>query len=69
MPDKMEEQTVRVYQRIREILTEARERAWQAVNTEMVACYWHIGRLLVEEEQSGEALATGSTSSKLYPRR
>jgi DUF1016 N-terminal domain len=39
-----------LYQQIREVLT-------QAVNYEMVACYWEIGRLIVEEEQRGEARA------------
>ena len=40
-----------IYQQIREVLIQARSRAWQAVNTEMVLCYWQIGRLIVEEEQ------------------
>jgi hypothetical protein len=42
-----------IYQQIREVLIKARGRALQAVNTEMVACYWQIGRLIVEEEQRG----------------
>ena len=46
-----------IYQQIREILTQARSRAFRAVNTAMVACYWEIGRLLVEEEQRGETRA------------
>ncbi len=46
-----------VYQQVRAILTRSRSRAWQAVNTEMVACYWEIGRLIVEEEQRGKARA------------
>ena len=29
-----------IYQRIKEVLTNARSRAWQAVNTAMVASYW-----------------------------
>jgi len=48
---------VGLYQQIRDVLTQARSRAWQAVNYEMVACYWEIGRLIVEEEQRGEARA------------
>jgi hypothetical protein len=35
----------------------SRSRAWQAVNTEMVACYWQIGRLIIKEEQRGETRA------------
>jgi len=46
-----------IYQQIREVLIQARGRALQAVNTEMVACYWQIGRLIVEEEQQGEIRA------------
>jgi len=49
--------TQRIYQQIREVLIQARGRALQAVNTEMVACYWEIGRLIVEEEQRGEKKA------------
>ena len=46
-----------IYQQIREVLIQARNRALQAVNTEMVACYWQGGRLIVEEEQRGETRA------------
>jgi hypothetical protein len=46
-----------IYQQIREVFIQARSRALQAVNTEMVACYWEIGRLIIEEEQQGEKRA------------
>ena len=46
-----------IYQQVRAILIRSRSRAWQAVNAEMVACYWQIGRLIVEEEQRGETRA------------
>jgi len=46
-----------IYRQIREILIQSRGRALQAVNTEMVACYWQIGRLIIEEEQRGESRA------------
>jgi predicted nuclease of restriction endonuclease-like (RecB) superfamily len=46
-----------IYQQIREVFIQARSRALQAVNTEMVACYWEIGRLIIEEEQQGERRA------------
>ncbi len=46
-----------IYRQIRKVLIQARSRAWQAVNTEMVACYWQIGRLIVEEEQRGKVRA------------
>jgi len=46
-----------INQEIREVLIQARSRALQVVNTEMVACYWQIGRLIVEEEQREETRA------------
>ena len=46
-----------IYNRIREILETARSRAYRAVNFAMVQAYWHIGRVIVEEEQKGKAKA------------
>lgn len=46
-----------IYQKVKDLLVKARTRALQAVNTEMVVCYWNIGRLIVEEEQRGEKRA------------
>jgi hypothetical protein len=43
----------KAYDRIRNILTEARNRAYQAINAAMVLAYWEIGRTVVEEEQHG----------------
>ena len=45
------------YERIRAILSEARARAYRAINTAMVAAYWEIGRVIVEEEQRGQQRA------------
>jgi hypothetical protein len=42
-----------VYARVRAVLDEARSQAWRAVNAAMVAAYWEIGRVIVEEEQQG----------------
>lgn len=55
---------------IRELLSQGRKQALQVVNTAMVQTYWEIGRLIVEDEQQGQAraeygkalLATLSTS-------
>jgi len=57
MSSQIQDNISGVYRQIREVLTRARARAYQAVNSEMVACYWEIGRLIVEEEQRGEARA------------
>jgi predicted nuclease of restriction endonuclease-like (RecB) superfamily len=45
------------YQTIREILTQARSEAYSVVNFAMVLAYWNIGKVIVEEEQRGEARA------------
>lgn len=42
---------------IRELLTHARQTLVQTVNTAMVQTYWHVGRLIVEHEQKGQARA------------
>ncbi len=39
---------------IKQILAQARQTAYAAVNTAMVEAYWLIGRRIVEEEQKGE---------------
>lgn len=49
--------TEEFYQQIRKVLMRARSRALTAVNSEMVICYWEIGRLIVEKEQQGEIRA------------
>ena len=43
-----------LYDSIREILQNARAKAHRAVNFAMVEAYWHIGRIIVEDEQAGE---------------
>jgi len=45
------------YSRISEVLKSARNKIVQAVNTTMVETYFEIGRLIVEEEQSGKERA------------
>lgn len=43
-----------LYKNIAEILDESRRNAYRAVNFAMTQSYWHIGRVLVEEEQNGQ---------------
>ena len=45
------------YQSVKQILEEARKKAYTAVNFVMVQAYWNIGRIIVEEEQRGKAKA------------
>ena len=46
-----------IYSRVRNILETARGTAYRAVNFAMVQAYWHIGKVIVEEEQKGKAKA------------
>ncbi len=46
-----------LYQRIREILDNARNKVYRTANFEMVLAYWNIGREIVEEEQQGKERA------------
>lgn len=42
---------------IRQILTQARQKAYAAVNTAMVEAYWLVGQRIVDEEQNGSERA------------
>jgi predicted nuclease of restriction endonuclease-like (RecB) superfamily len=57
VPDSLSPGFQQTYERIRAILSEARARAYRAINTAMVAAYWEIGRVIVEEEQQGQGRA------------
>lgn len=46
-----------LYTAIAEVIQEARKQVKQAVNQQMVQAYWHIGRLIVEQEQQGQERA------------
>lgn len=46
-----------LYREIRSVLESARSGAYRAVNAAMVQAYWHIGRIIVEHEQSGRRRA------------
>lgn len=45
------------YSEISELLKQARNTAYKAVNTLMVQTYWQIGRRIVEQEQKGQSRA------------
>ncbi len=38
---------------IKEILANARQKAYSAINSEMVTAYWLMGKRIVEQEQHG----------------
>ena len=46
-----------LYSSIRTVLLLARTQVRQAINDAMVQAYWQIGRLIIENEQGGEARA------------
>lgn len=46
-----------LHQAIRDILLAARKQVRQTVNETMVQAYWHVGRLIVEDEQGGAVRA------------
>ena len=48
---------VELYDRIHELVVNARDQLRQTVNTTMVQTYWDIGRMVIEEEQAGESRA------------
>ncbi|MCB0595197.1 MAG: DUF1016 domain-containing protein [Lewinellaceae bacterium] len=53
------------YENIRQAIQLARRKVAAAVNTIMVETYWHIGRMIVEEEQEGKERAV--YGDKLIP--
>ena len=46
-----------LHQAIRALLLAARAQVRQTINTAMVQTYWHIGRMIVEDEQGGQKRA------------
>ncbi len=50
-----------LYQRIREILDNARNKVYRTANFEMVQAYWNVGKEIVEEEQQGKDRADYGT--------
>jgi len=61
----MKEERMVLFEQIRTLVEQARGHAARAVNQTMVETYWHIGRLIVEEEQVGEGRAI--YGAKLIP--
>lgn len=45
------------YNKIKDILNNARSRTYKSINFEMVTAYWNIGKSIVEEEQKGNKKA------------
>ena len=46
-----------LYSNIKQVIEEARNTVYRTANFAMVQAYWNIGKLIVEEEQSGKQRA------------
>lgn len=57
MSDTIPRDLESIYASIKTILDEARSKVMRTVNFAMVQAYWEIGRIIVEEEQSGKERA------------
>ena len=57
VPSRLAPDNAAVFNRIVDILEEARSHVVRTVNSAMVAAYWMIGREIVEEEQKGQKRA------------
>ncbi len=53
----LELQNQSVIDEIKRILTESREKVARTINNELLLAYWNIGRIIVENEQSGSQKA------------
>jgi len=51
------ERMKKIYEKIKNVLENARTNAYRAVNFAMVSAYWQIGKIIVEEEQKGKKRA------------
>lgn len=50
-----------VIQEIKQIVTQARQKTYAAINSAMVEAYWQLGKRIVEEEQQGKGRADYGT--------
>lgn len=55
------------FDKIADILSAARNRAYDAINFAMVQAYWEINRSIVEEQGGEERAQYGSSSSLNFP--
>lgn len=53
----METEASNLFQSIREIVRRAQQQLFRQANSALLESYWHIGRLIIEDEQSGKIRA------------
>jgi len=51
-----------LYKEIKDVLENARQSAYRAVNFAMVVAYWQVGKIIVEHEQRGKDKAAYGTA-------
>jgi predicted nuclease of restriction endonuclease-like (RecB) superfamily len=56
-PNNMDIQKEVIYQTIKEIILQARQRIFRAANSTLLETYWLIGQTIVEDEQNGNLKA------------
>jgi predicted nuclease of restriction endonuclease-like (RecB) superfamily len=56
-PNNMDIQKEIIYQTIKEIILQARQRIFRAANSTLLETYWLIGQIIVEDEQNGNLKA------------
>ena len=54
MSNKSVHDNEHLFQKVRDIIENARHKVYRTVNTEMLRAYWNVGRVIVEEEQKGQ---------------
>jgi predicted nuclease of restriction endonuclease-like (RecB) superfamily len=47
----------KLYNKVKQVIEEARNAVYHTANFAMVKTYWHIGKLIIEEEQNGKQRA------------
>jgi predicted nuclease of restriction endonuclease-like (RecB) superfamily len=66
---KLESSNNLIYSQIKEILSDARRKAYSAVNFAMVEAYWHIGKQIVETQDNNERAEYGTSLLKYLSER
>jgi predicted nuclease of restriction endonuclease-like (RecB) superfamily len=53
----MQKQHPSLYHSIKEIIIQSRQRIFRMANSALLETYWHIGKIIVEDEQEGQSKA------------
>ena len=54
-----------IFEEVRKILQEARNKVYKATNNVMVEAYWNIGRIIVEKQSGNEKAEYGTALLKM----